>query len=85
MQNIPCRAVTIVQLTEARAQDVTKTLLPSAALDGAADVTWGGLSGAAAALPAPHAAGQLQVHGCLHPVAGARFWVVGPALQFGQA
>ena len=44
MQNIPCRpprAVMSVQLTEARAQDVTKTLLPSAALDGAADVTWG--------------------------------------------
>ena len=30
-----------MQLTEARAQDVTKTLLPSAALDGAADMTWG--------------------------------------------
>ena len=30
-----------VQLTEARAHDVTNTLLPSAALDGAADMAWG--------------------------------------------
>ena len=30
-----------MQLTEARAQDVTQTLLPSAALEGAADLTWG--------------------------------------------